>query len=866
VTKSSTQTGRTEERHPFGELLAQYRARKPGLTQTRLAHLAGYDQAILVRMCQGKKDLTGPSGRERIVRLIETLAEQGALTMLDEANALLLTATMPPLFEHQPIEAKLIAQLGKLPAGHRVRRTNLPAPLASFVGRAQEIADVRRLLKNTRLLTLTGSGGAGKTRLAQQAAADVLLLYPDGVWYVELAALQDGAMIADAMARTLGLSTTDQPALAQACDFLREKHVLLVLDNCEHLIDDAAAFAITVLQACPRVTILTTSREALNVEGETTWRVPPMQLDEAAELFVTRAQATRGDTRLNERDATVAHICSRLDGMPLAIELAAARLNALSLSDIAAGLDDRFNLLAHGRRGALPRHQTLRAMIDWSHELLSENEKIVFRRLGIFVGGWTLEDAAQVVSVDGFPATHAQLISKSLATVDEANGVTRYRYLETIREYALEKLTEAGELDATRRRHAEAFMQLAEASVHPIRRKEQPLWVKRFQREQGNYRAALDWCFSAGNRACAPIGCRVVGALNHYWMVSGQYSADQKRWVTCATEVLHDEMPLDVQAWVWLAADNHLRTVSPYSRRALALFQASGNRADELIAKGFVARTLFYELNYEAAIAMHETAVKESREYGDTWVLRFNLGMLADGLRYGRVLNRLEAIYAELLALARADGDMQDAANTLLIYISGAAKERLDWEAAARYDKEAAELAHELNSPELRVRAQFALAEDIRHLGEPDRAIALLEDCVSYAQEHSAGFALIQASCCLARAVNAAGNPIKAQALLDEVLRHSRQNKMGVYYLIFDSMTAIAAACGDAVRCVRFRGLADQLMEKVHHYRRPNLEWELAPYIDKARATLGDEAFDAAYAEGRAMTLDEAIAYALGDV
>ena len=227
MTKSSKAT----PRHPFGELLAQYRARKPGLTQTRLAELAGYDQAILIRMSQGKKDLTGPSGRERVVRLIDTLTDQGALTTLDEANALLLAADIPPLFERQPSEANLITRLSRLAPGQRVRCTNLPASLTSFVGRAQEIAEARRLLGLTRLLTLTGAGGCGKTRLAQRIAADVLINYSEGVWYAELAALSDSALIPDVVARALGLVVSDRPAQERVLDYLRERHILLVLDN-----------------------------------------------------------------------------------------------------------------------------------------------------------------------------------------------------------------------------------------------------------------------------------------------------------------------------------------------------------------------------------------------------------------------------------------------------------------------------------------------------------------------------------------------------------------------------------------------------------------------------------------------------------
>ncbi|MEO6063875.1 MAG: NB-ARC domain-containing protein, partial [Thermoflexales bacterium] len=437
-----------DPRHPFGELLTQYRRRKPGLTQTRLAELSGYDQAILVRMCQGKKDLTGPSGRERVVRLIETLADQGALTLLEEASALLLAADMTPLFERQPNEARLMARLSRTQAG-QPRRTNLPASLASFVGRADEIAEVRRLLGATRLLTLTGSGGCGKTRLAQRVAADALIAYTDGVWYVELAALTDPEVIPDEVGRALGLVASDQISLERVVEYLRERRLLLALDNCEHLIDAVASFAVTLLRACPRITILTTSREALGVEGETPWRVPSMRPAEAGRLFEARAAAARGGAELGAQTDLVEHICRRLDGMPLAIELAAARLQTLSLADVSARLDDRFNLLSGGRRGVMPRQQTLRATLDWSYDTLSDAEKVVFARLGVFMGGCAIAQAEQVIADEALRPTEvlsamAQLAQKSLVMTDVNAGETRYRLLETVREYALEKLNAAG--------------------------------------------------------------------------------------------------------------------------------------------------------------------------------------------------------------------------------------------------------------------------------------------------------------------------------------------------------------------------------------------------------------------------------------
>ena len=359
--------------HAFGELLTQYRLRVAGLTQARLAELTGYDKAIVRRMCRGGKDLTGPSGRDRVLRLIGTLAEAGALHTRDEANSLLFTAVMPPLFEANPVEAALLKRL-EVSDGLQTRRTNLPAALTSFLGRAAEVEAIENLLANTRLLTLTGAGGSGKTRLAQVVAGKRLLACPDGVWLVELASVSDDSQIESVIANALGIvSSANQPTRETVIRHLRGWHALLLLDNCEHVIDAAADLTAELLRNCPRLTVLATSREALNIDGEATWRVPALLPDEGAALFVERARA-RQHPPTPQQMSLVDDICCRLDHMPLAIELAAARMDTHSLEEIAARLDDRFGLLAQPRRATLPRQQTLRATVDWSYALLSPDE------------------------------------------------------------------------------------------------------------------------------------------------------------------------------------------------------------------------------------------------------------------------------------------------------------------------------------------------------------------------------------------------------------------------------------------------------------------------------------------------------------
>jgi non-specific serine/threonine protein kinase len=367
---------------------------------------------------------------------------------------------------------------GARPARASPARHNLPLQLTSFVGREQALAEVGQLLATTRLLTLTGAPGVGKTRLALQVADEMWDAYADGVWLVELAALADPALVPQAVAAVLGVQEPPgRPLLGTLAEALRAQQVLLVLDNCEHLLAACATLADQLLRAGPHLEILATSREALAVAGETTWRVPSLAVPadapasgdggatlvecEAVRLFVARACAAVPSFTLTERNAgAVGHVCRRLDGIPLALELAAARVRALPVEQLAVRLDDRFRLLAGGSRAALPRQQTLRAAVDWSYALLPEAEQVLLRRLAVFAGGWTLEAAEAVCAGDGLAPENVlellvELVNKSLVLAEEAGGERRFRLLETLRQYAWEKLQAAGEEAAVRGRHLE---------------------------------------------------------------------------------------------------------------------------------------------------------------------------------------------------------------------------------------------------------------------------------------------------------------------------------------------------------------------------------------------------------------------------
>ncbi|MEK7327551.1 MAG: protein kinase, partial [Chloroflexota bacterium] len=399
--------------------------------------------------------------------------------------------------EGRPASAADVAQVlgqmtpalsGLFPARIAAPTTNLPTQLSKFIGREKEITQLKKRLAENRLITLTGSGGVGKTRLSIQLASELLSEFPHGAWLVDLAPLTDPALVPQTAAAVLDVKPQgNQPVLTALTDYLRAKKLLLVLDNCEHLIEACAQLAEALLRACPDLRLLTTSREAFGVEGEVIVRVPSLSLPslqnatlaaiaeaEAVQLFVERASAALPGFALNEANAPIiAQVCRRLDGVALAIELAASRVKLLKVEQIAARLDDAFRFLTGGSRTALPRQQTLRATIDWSYNLLSELERRLLCRLSVFAGGWTLEAAEAVCAGEGLESYEIldlliQLVNKSLVAVEREQGEeARYRLLETIREYALERLAASGEAETVRREHAEFFLALAqEADPH----------------------------------------------------------------------------------------------------------------------------------------------------------------------------------------------------------------------------------------------------------------------------------------------------------------------------------------------------------------------------------------------------------------
>jgi predicted ATPase/class 3 adenylate cyclase len=427
---------------------------------------------------------------------------------------------------------------------------NLPQQVTSFIGREAQVAEVKALLTKTRLLTLTGAGGSGKSRLSLQVAADLLDGEGDGVWLVELASLSDPTLVPQAVATVLGVKEAAGKSIQQSLvEWLRPKRLLLIFDNCEHLVAACASLAADILRHCPDVRIMASSREPLSVTGEQTYRVPSLSLPdpkkaqtaeslsqyEAVRLFIERAQAVQPTFSVTDANApAVAQVCFHLDGIPLAIELAAARIRSLSAEEINRRLDQRFRLLTGGSRDTLPRQQTLRALIDWSYDLLTEPEKALLRRLSVFAGGWTLS-AAEVVCagepVEDFDVLDllTALVDKSLVIYEgDAAGGGRSRLLETVRQYAGDRLQEGGDVEARQERAAAWFLALAEEAEPQLTGPEQGVWLLRLDTEHDNLRASLSWYekSAAGGEA----GIRLAGALWRLWWTYGHFS-EGRQWL-----------------------------------------------------------------------------------------------------------------------------------------------------------------------------------------------------------------------------------------------------------------------------------------------------------------------------------------------
>ena len=597
---------------------------------------------------------------------------------------------------------------------------NLPVQLTSFIGRERELAEVKRLLGSTRLLTLTGSGGTGKTRLSLQAAAELLEQYHDGVWFVEFATIEDSAVVTETVAAALDLRQEPERSLVTTLtSFLRNKQLLLIFDNCEHVVAACARLAETLLRSCPQLRILASSREPLGIAGETAWPLPPLSLPnhwrdlgdgpdamerlaeyEAVRLFIDRATLARPSFQpTNDNIVTIAQICWRLDGIALAIELAAARIRVLTLQQIVERLDDRFHLLTTGSRTAVPRQQTLRSLIDWSHDLLSEPERVLFRRLSVFARGRTLESIEAVCSDDVLESWQivdllTQLVDKSLVYVEKTPlSGARYYILESIWDYANEKLVAAGEADIFRARHLEYFMNYAEKISPQLRGPQQKEWLERAELEEMNLRFSIETSEELPGEVTK--GLRLMTAMQRFVEVKGLFKEAREHFTKLLAHpdaTAHDLLRARAlaaagrHAWV---ADDMPATLALHTE-ALEIFRELGDNrgvAQALADLGFHAldsqdkdraKTLLDEAaslaeplhdarlsahihhirgviaatdgDFERAFELEEESLSLYQQVGDTWldiIVSWNAGVNAT------VLGRFDIAHANLAKCLR---------------------------------------------------------------------------------------------------------------------------------------------------------------------------------------------------------------------
>jgi predicted ATPase/DNA-binding XRE family transcriptional regulator len=623
----------------FGRWL-QRRRKALDLTQEALAQRVGCAAETLRKI---EADVRRPSRQiaERLAEALE-IPETDRAAFVKAARAELAVDRLAHPTQDLPQIAFVSPRSSNKPV------TNLPAPLTTFIGREKEQAEVIQLITKHRLVTLTGPGGVGKTRLSIKVGERMLESYHDGVWLVELAPILDPLLMPRVTAIAIGLRDEPQrPVIDMLSDYLREKKMLIILDNCEHLLDACAQLADTLLKRCSELKILATSREILGVLGEAVYHVPSLELAdmqqllekfrdyESVRLFEARAQLSRVGFSLTIDNAfSVAKICSHLDGIPLAIELAAARVSTFSTEEIEKRLQESFSLLTTGNRAALPRHQTLQAAIDWSYDLLSPNEQSLFQRLPVFINGWTLE-AAENVCAD----THIQsqmiadllsrLVNKSLIIMEEMQVGTRYRMLETIRQYANEKLVESGESGVLIDRHLDYFLNYAEIAAPYLFRAEQVEWLPLLDRDYENIRAAIQMALS---KEMAEPSLNFCTALGWFWVIRG-YWLEAASWLTRALEKrtqttsqrerIARVRTLNTQAVLQWQLD-HIKQMRTSAEESLALALENANTRDIAISKCLLGISLMLRgKEDDRALSLMEQCCAEFQDLDEPfWLAR----------------------------------------------------------------------------------------------------------------------------------------------------------------------------------------------------------------------------------------------------
>lgn len=641
---------------------------------------------------------------------------------------------------------------------------NLPLQLTTLIGRENDVAQIKNLLGKARLLTLVGTGGVGKTRLALHAAAELLDEFPDGVWFIELARVSNPDSVADAVASELHLSEeASQSVIDGLLAGLKYKRTLLIFDNCEHVVSAAAAVVESILHACPNVKVMATSREGLSVSGEEVLRVASLMVPDATEkpnardasrygavaLFLARATAVEKTFALTDENSSgVTDICRTLDGIPLAIELAAVRIQALSVHQLSARLKERFRILTGGSRTALPRHQTMRALIDWSYDLLTSTEKTVLRRVAVFAGTFTLEAASEICSDQQIKTWDvlellSSLISKSLVAAELCGSQQQYRLLESTRQYAAEKLAESGEDDRLHRRHAEHFLSIAERANEAWDNPPMREWYASLERDLDNLRAAMDW--GAQDRGTKPLGAALVGALLHFWE-DGQLFSEGVQRARSALQTVDVRTDRAIVARLWLTeatllphAQRFARSVKPdaspeAATTALELYTSL--QSPEGIACCLRARgTLHYvRRQYEESRTDLVEAANMFRSHDHLRMLGRTLHSLARTLLLSGRAEESRPIYLEALEITRSQGD-DSGTSEILSNLAESEFQLGTVHRALLFAQESLELIRGNNLPKSLTFQLCNMASYLIELGKFDEARSAALEALRYARQ-----------------------------------------------------------------------------------------------------------------------------------
>jgi predicted ATPase/DNA-binding XRE family transcriptional regulator len=761
----------------FGSLLKQHR-RNAWLTQEELAERSG----LSVRTIRGLERGEGHSPRPDTVILLGR-----ALNLSEEDHHLLVVAAR---------------QRGVVTGPAASPSSSLPSPSTPLVGREEELTEVMSLLgrREARLLTLTGTGGVGKSRLAIQAAQDTAGLFADGVVFVALAPLSDPALVIPTVARSLGLRESEGQTAREALHaYLREKQLLLLLDNFEHLLEAAPEVA-WLIESCPDLTLLATSRAPLRVRGEQEYPVPPLELPSSTlsqapedvvdspsgRLFVERAKAVSPAFELtSDNSRAVAAICCRLAGLPLALELAAVRARFLDPEALLARLDQ---VLSAGWARDLPeRQQTMSATLDWSYDLLSEPERVVFRRLSVFSGGFSLEAAEAVSANEGDVLNHlGRLVEQSLVRVEPNEAKTRYGMLEPVRQYALERLQESDEEEQARTRHASYFVALAERAQPQLWKTDQLEWLDLLESESDNLRAALSWTVERGH---GEVGLRLSVALQRFWSVRG-YLEEGRRWLETALSACPSPEPA-------------IRAQALHGIGRMALQQGDRTLADRVLQESLALR----------------------QSLDDKGGMAASLQGLAEVALWERDYERAAMLCTESVALRRELDDKQGLATSL--NISG-------------------------------------LVETQR--GDHEQALALHEEGLAVARQVGDKWAVAVHLDNLGWATLGQGGHERAARLFGEALKLN--SELGEKWLsadCLDGLARVASVHGSPIRAARLWGAAKASSEGIGALAAPLDQTAYDRHVAAARAQLDEAAFDTAWTEGRSLTFEQAVAYALAD-